>query len=90
MNNIVSGHVTNRRDHVPFRTTARKITKRVLIIAALVFAAMLALGFTLQATGHADQPNKPLPACEFEDSTGCYWDADTMGNGHGQDVVNTR
>lgn len=28
-----------------------------------------------------------LPPCATEDSTGCYWDADTMGNGLGEDVV---
>lgn len=25
--------------------------------------------------------------CPTEDSTGCYWDADTMGNGHGNSFV---
>lgn len=29
-----------------------------------------------------------IEPCETEDSTGCYWDADTMGNGTGVDVVN--
>lgn len=28
-----------------------------------------------------------LPPCVTEDSTGCYWDAETMGNGQGVDVV---
>lgn len=28
-----------------------------------------------------------LPPCLTEDSTGCYWDADTQGNGDGRDVV---
>jgi uncharacterized protein YcsI (UPF0317 family) len=28
-----------------------------------------------------------LPPCLTEDSTGCYWDAETHGNGTGQDVV---
>jgi hypothetical protein len=28
-----------------------------------------------------------LPACATEDSTGCYWDADTRGNGLGVDVI---
>jgi hypothetical protein len=28
-----------------------------------------------------------LPPCVTEDSTGCYWDAETQGNGTGHDVV---
>lgn len=28
-----------------------------------------------------------LPPCVTEDSTGCYWDGETMGNGTGRDVV---
>ena len=34
--------------------------------------------------------NEDLPPCETEDSTGCYWDADTRGNGEGDDVVTLR
>lgn len=49
VHNIVSGHVTNRRDHVPWRVTARKITKRTLIIATVIFVAFLAFGLTLNA-----------------------------------------
>lgn len=30
-----------------------------------------------------------LPACEFEDSTNCYWDAETRGNGQGTSFVAT-
>lgn len=47
--NIVSGTVTNRRDHVPARVTARKVAKRVAIIATLAFVIMLAFGLTLNA-----------------------------------------
>ena len=28
-----------------------------------------------------------LPACEWEDSTDCYWDADVQGNGEGRSFV---
>lgn len=28
-----------------------------------------------------------LPPCATEDADGCYWDAETMGNGLGHDVV---
>lgn len=85
--NITSGTVTNRRDHVPARVTARKVLKRTLIIAALVFVAMLAFGLTLNALAGDLTPNKSLPACKSEDQTDCYWDADTAGNGRGHDVV---
>lgn len=49
VHNIVSGHVTNRRDHVPFRVTARKIVKRTLIAASILFTAFLIFGLTLNA-----------------------------------------
>jgi hypothetical protein len=90
VHNIVSGHVTNRRDHVPFRVTARKISKRVLITVGVIFVLMLALGLTLNAMNGdvTGEGHKSLPACQFEDSPHCYWDADTMGNGVGHDVVN--
>jgi uncharacterized protein YfaQ (DUF2300 family) len=29
-----------------------------------------------------------LPPCKTEDSSHCYWDAETQGNGQGNDVVN--
>lgn len=29
-----------------------------------------------------------MPACEYEDSENCYWDASTMGNGVGVSFVN--
>ena len=46
---IVSGTVTNRRDHVPARVTARKIAKRLAITLVVIFFAMLAFGLTLNA-----------------------------------------
>jgi hypothetical protein len=84
--NIVSGTVTNRRDHVP----ARKIVKRVLIIIALIFGAMLALGLTINGLNGDLEGGKreELPACKYEDDHECYWDAETQGNGVGHDVVN--
>jgi hypothetical protein len=72
--NIISGSVSNRREHVPARVTARKVAKRSLIIVAALFAAMLALGFTLNATGHG--PAESIPACELEDGSTqetCIW-----------------
>jgi hypothetical protein len=55
-----------------------------------MFVAFLAFGFIMQAVQGDDTPNKPIPACEFEDGSGqrsCYWDAETMGNGRGNDYV---
>lgn len=54
-----------------------------LIVCALV-VALVVVGFhaaTDTPQGGALQP------CPTEDSTGCYWDADTMGNGTGADVA---
>jgi hypothetical protein len=36
--------------------------------------------------GYADDGGW-LPPCPTEDSDNCYWDAQTMGNGEGTDVV---
>lgn len=33
------------------------------------------------------EAEKELPACPTEDSENCYWDAQTMGNEQGEDVV---
>lgn len=29
----------------------------------------------------------PLPPCAFEDSSWCYWNAATMGNGSGRSFI---
>lgn len=55
------------------------MTRAALI---LVSAIALALGVILYS-----QPVGMLPPCQSEDSTGCYWDGDTMGNGIGHDYV---
>lgn len=54
-------------------------------------AASAVLGFAvcagiLTATGALTADR--LPPCPTEDSVQCYWDASTMGNGSGTDVVN--
>lgn len=33
-------------------------------------------------------PTYTLPACQYEDSTNCYWDASARGNGQGASFVN--
>lgn len=72
IHNIVTGTVTNRRDHVPFIAVARKIVRRTLIVAGVILAAMLALGFALQATGHAEGATErvELPVCAPDDPDG--------------------
>lgn len=83
--NIVSGTVSNRRDHVP----ARKIVKRVVIVIVSIFGAMLALGLTINGlNGDLTNKREELPACRYEDDHSCYWDAETQGNGRGHDIVN--
>lgn len=45
----------------------------------LAFAAVLAIV--------ADEPAQHLPACEWEDSRNCSWNATTSGNGAGVSFV---
>ena len=40
-----------------------------------------------EVTPTPNESTLSLPPCPTEDSDGCYWDADTMGNGTGTDVV---
>lgn len=61
-----------------------------IILAAMIAASVIGwtLFITNMRTTHPDtyQPILPenYPACATEDAQGpCYWDADTMGNGHG-------
>lgn len=72
--NVVAGTVTNRRDHVPARVTARKIVRYV--VAA--FLAFLAFGFILQATGHGDSKSAPKEevtvTCDSPQQVDCYDD----------------
>lgn len=53
-------------------------------------AASAVLGFAICAgilTATGALAPETLPPCATEDSTHCYWDASTMGNGLGSDVV---
>jgi hypothetical protein len=63
------------------RVNAMAITL-FFVIFALVFGVMLAL---VGIASHTDA--QLLPPCPTEDSTHCYWDADTMGNHQGNDIV---
>ena len=43
----------------------------------------LLLSFLTVGGGVAMASPAELPACQFEDSTNCFWDADVQGNGQG-------
>lgn len=57
-----------------------------IITVVVAFAVGITLGMGLQ---WQIMQAFTLPACQTEDSTACYWDADTMGNGMGHDIVTT-
>jgi hypothetical protein len=66
---------------------------RSTLIGALVIA-ILALGISTVVLAFAAQnvisgqtEGPLLPPCVTEDSDNCYWDADTRGNGQGNDIV---
>lgn len=44
-------------------------------------------GICIGEPGSSQVGTLDLPPCPTEDSDHCYWDAATMGNGRGQDVV---
>lgn len=58
----------------------------VLYFAWVVFCMGMAVLFSFLV--FTPEPSEDLPPCKYEDSQHCYWDADTMGNGQGHDVVN--
>lgn len=63
------------------------MTRRVhALLCALALAGGLITGSIVSGLVH-DLTTPDLPPCATEDSEGCYWDADTMGNGLGEDVV---
>lgn len=69
------------------RTTYIKTrTRWDRIAAALAVGALLGVLLCWGVIIATDQP-EALPPCATEDSTGCYWDADTMGNGEGHSFV---
>lgn len=50
--------------------------------------AKVYIGFTvLFAVVFGFMAAASIPACPTEDSTGCYWDASTQGNGNGRSFV---
>ena len=71
-------------------TTKLKVRWAAVIVQLLtgVLLGMLA-AWALTGGGIPASVNEDelLPPCATEDSTGCYWDAGTRGNGQGSDVV---
>lgn len=56
-------------------------------IAVGLAVAAMAWWAVVIATSDRPELGQSLPPCATEDAVGCYWDADTMGNGRGHDVV---
>ena len=58
-------------------------------IAGLSVGCIVAASLVVMAVQDHSLKMEPysLPPCATEDSVGCYWDAETMGNGSGVDVV---
>lgn len=55
---------------------------------ALCIGAMLGAGIVMNAVADRSlNMGDTLLPCPTEDSVGCYWDAETMGNGQGHDIV---
>ena len=52
--------------------------RNIIITAAATLAMLPALAGATYAS---------LPACQYEDSHNCVWDASERGNGHGRDFV---
>jgi hypothetical protein len=70
VHNIISGTVTNRRDHIPASVTAKRVAKRIMIIVGVVLGVMIAFGLIVNGVrGELTGPSKSLPACEFEDGS---------------------
>lgn len=80
--NIVSGTVTNHRAE----NNSRKGTPSWLKFAYAVLATLVVI-VTLSLVLAPCDSGDSLKPCRNEDSRHCYWDADTMGNGRGHDVV---
>jgi hypothetical protein len=76
---IIPGHVTRVTDAPARRVTPNWLKAVYATLATLIAIVALSLAFS---------PNgDELKPCKSEDQKHCYWDADTMGNGHGHDVV---
>ena len=55
----------------------------LMIMVGGMFGGLAIWGISL----YSNQQEHMLPPCASEDSTNCYWDAQTQGNGLGHDSV---
>jgi hypothetical protein len=89
---VLTGRVVNHNDTPTFNT--RPVNRRNGTPNWLkALYATLAAVVVLAGLGIAFAPSKSdgtvLEPCKSESqTTACYWDAETMGNGHGRDFVN--
>lgn len=73
----------------PIQAPAKRFTIRWAEVAAFTAVAAVSVLATLTvvnvALGPATSPVEPTtPACQGEDDTDCFWDAQTQGNGFGK------
>lgn len=69
--------------------------KFFIVVFVVLFVALLVANFftELPATTQPELPQVEIqrefyiPACEFEDSTNCFWDAEVSGNSEGVSFV---
>lgn len=80
----MSAHRTPVERALPAALIAALVAAIISMIISFVVLIFVLIG---HATSSAEGPLLPCPT---EDSIGCYWDADTMGNGQGNDVITLR
>lgn len=68
----------------PLQQPKRSFRIRWAEVAATTVVTGLVIGGTVWAFNVATSPSDAVtPACATEDSNGCFWDADSQGNGIG-------
>lgn len=73
----------------------RNLTAPVVLAGITVATIIMAVAIVAPTVSHspvertmAQLDRRPiLPPCATEDSTQCYWDAQTMGNGRGRSFI---
>lgn len=75
--NIVSGTVTRRAN------SQRRTPSWLRVVYAFIVGVIALVTVSLIFAPSGDS----LKPCKYEGATHCYWDASTMGNGHGHDYV---
>lgn len=81
-------HRAEPRVVVNWAATATAVVAFGLGLAVgVVITATLLSRVMMDADSSLNMGPQGLPPCVTEDSVGCYWDAQTMGNRLGSDVV---